>query len=173
VPFLSIDLYAQVDRGAVKKIPLRATQSDSRIYREVTALSRLKHRFIVRYCTTWVEISENTPPGSPENSDDTSSDAFTPEGLTSVPQNRSRSSDRISFDLADLDSIDSGSHSSFPSIHFSGTSSPKTDEEDDSGEGNDDLFGLDTPRRPRTPPPRISRTLFIQMVSGCLHFSFW
>jgi translation initiation factor 2-alpha kinase 4 len=156
----------------VKKIPLRVMQSDSRIYREVTALSRLKHRFIVRYCTTWVEISENTPPGSPGNSDDTSSGAFTPDGLTSVPPQRSKSSDRISFDLADLDSMGSGSHSSFPSIHFSGTSSPRTDEEDDSGEAIDDLFALDTPRRPRTPPPRISHTLFIQMVSGCLYFSF-
>jgi translation initiation factor 2-alpha kinase 4 len=164
-------LLAQADCTTVKKIPLRATQSDNRIFREVTALSRLSHRFIVRYYTTWVETTERTRHGSPGNSD--SSGSPRSEGMTSVPYSlsrRNRSSDRISFDLDDLDSMGSGSKSSFPSIHFSGTSTPKTDDEDESGGGIDDLFGLDTPSgRPRTPPPRVSRTLYIQMVgmSGC------
>jgi translation initiation factor 2-alpha kinase 4 len=49
---------------AVKKIRLKTQQSDSKIFREVNALSRLSHRFIVRYFTTWVETSENTNPAS-------------------------------------------------------------------------------------------------------------
>ncbi|KAF9445879.1 Serine/threonine-protein kinase [Macrolepiota fuliginosa MF-IS2] len=46
---------------AVKKIRLKTQQSDTKIFREVNALSRLSHRFIVRYYTTWVETSENHP----------------------------------------------------------------------------------------------------------------
>lgn len=48
---------------AVKKIRLKTQQSDTKIFREVNALSRLSHRFIVRYYTTWVETSENTSGG--------------------------------------------------------------------------------------------------------------
>jgi translation initiation factor 2-alpha kinase 4 len=44
---------------AVKKIRLKTQQSDTKIFREVNALSRLSHRFIVRYYTTWVETSES------------------------------------------------------------------------------------------------------------------
>ncbi|EKM74744.1 hypothetical protein AGABI1DRAFT_109872 [Agaricus bisporus var. burnettii JB137-S8] len=44
---------------AVKKIRLKTQQSDTKIFREVNALSRLSHRFIVRYFTTWVETSES------------------------------------------------------------------------------------------------------------------
>ncbi|KXN81004.1 Serine/threonine-protein kinase gcn2 [Leucoagaricus sp. SymC.cos] len=49
---------------AVKKIRLKTQQSDTKIFREVNALSRLSHRFIVRYYTTWVETSENAVSGS-------------------------------------------------------------------------------------------------------------
>ncbi|KAF5387415.1 hypothetical protein D9757_007773 [Collybiopsis confluens] len=48
---------------AVKKVRLRTTQSD-KIFCEVNALSRLSHRFIICYYTTWVEtssISRRTP----------------------------------------------------------------------------------------------------------------
>lgn len=48
---------------AVKKIRLKTQQSDTKIFREVNALSRLSHRFIVRYYTTWVETNENTSGG--------------------------------------------------------------------------------------------------------------
>ena len=41
----------------VKKVRLKSTQSD-KILREVNALSRLSHRNIVRYYTTWVEMAE-------------------------------------------------------------------------------------------------------------------
>jgi len=140
-------------------------QSDSRIFREVNALSRLSHRFIVRYYTTWVETSERMSSAASDSSDyEIKSD----DGMTSVPQSKEKygaSSDRLSFDLSDLDDMGSGSKSSFPSIHFSSSSSPKIDEEDDSGGAFGDLFGPEPPvdLQPIT-PPKISRTLYIQMV---------
>lgn len=76
---------------AVKKIRLKTQQSDTKIFREVNALSRLSHRFIVRYFTTWVETSENTNPSSsaaPSASVSSSDDSLnhgvtTPSPLTS------------------------------------------------------------------------------------------
>lgn len=43
---------------AVKKVRLKTMQNDNKIMREVNALSRLNHRFIVRYYTTWIEVVE-------------------------------------------------------------------------------------------------------------------
>ncbi|KAF8655998.1 hypothetical protein AX16_002818 [Volvariella volvacea WC 439] len=63
---------------AVKKIKLRAFQADTRIFREVNALSRLSHRNIVRYYTTWLETSE---PMSTVVSDESGTD----EGTMSIP----------------------------------------------------------------------------------------
>lgn len=40
---------------AIKKIKLRSGDTDARIFREVTTLSRLNHRYIVRYYATWLE----------------------------------------------------------------------------------------------------------------------
>jgi eukaryotic translation initiation factor 2-alpha kinase 4 len=146
-------------------------QSDSRIFREVNALSRLSHRFIVRYYTTWVETLERTSP-TPSESDDSDREMTSVGGTTPMVKSKAKTrgaSDGISFDLADLDSMGSDSKSSFPSIHFSRSSSPKTDEESDSEDGFGNLFGTeppDTPSdfRPVTPPPRVFRTLYIQMV---------
>ena len=53
----------------VKKICLKTMQSNTKIFREVNALSRLSHRNIVRYYTTWVETSD---PQSTVASDDSS-----------------------------------------------------------------------------------------------------
>lgn len=149
----------------VKKIKLRATQSDSKIFREVNALSRLNHRFIVRYYTTWVESAEpSSVAGSGADSD----------SGTSVPQSREPSwsgdSDPFQFDLDDLGG--SGSRHSFPSIRFTRSGSPESTSSDDpeSDEAfDDDPFmpvELRLKRRSATPsqPPPISRTLYIQMV---------
>jgi eukaryotic translation initiation factor 2-alpha kinase 4 len=146
-------------------------QSDSRIFREVNALSRLSHRFIVRYYTTWVETLERASP-TVSDSDDSDREMTSVGGTTSMVNAKAKrrgASDGISFDLVDLDAMGSDSKSSFPSIHFSRSSSPKTDEESDSDDGFGDLFGseqLETPSnfRPVTPPPRVFRTLYIQMV---------
>ncbi|KAJ6607583.1 kinase-like domain-containing protein [Mycena sp. CBHHK59/15] len=152
---------------AIKKIRLSTMQSDTKIFREVNALSRLSHRFIVRYFTTWVETAEAA---SAAASDESGTESGTEDGMTSVPDSKSSerrffSGGRITFDLGDLDDIGSGSRSSFPSIHFSRSSSPRTDD----GEGNETDSDMDlsieeeSPETPPTPPPVLSRTLYIQM----------
>jgi translation initiation factor 2-alpha kinase 4 len=156
---------AELTSSTVKKIRLRTAGSDSRIFREVNALSRLSHRFIVRYYTTWIEMSE---PLSRTASDTSDSETGTEEGMTSVPQSKDLtgdSNDGISFRLEDLDDYESVSKSSFPSIHFTRSSSPKTDEDDESDEAIGNFFYPSTPRefQPST-PPQLSRTLYIQMV---------
>ncbi|KAJ7702683.1 kinase-like domain-containing protein [Mycena rosella] len=155
---------------AVKKIRLSTMQSDTKIFREVNALSRLSHRFIVRYFTTWVETAEAA---SAAVSDDSGADS---DGMTSVPNSTSErrisSSDHIAFDafdafdLGDLDEVGSGSRSSFPSIHFSRSSSPRTDdgEGDETDSDGDPVFGeLSSSDEPPPTPPVLSRTLYIQM----------
>lgn len=160
---------------AVKKIRLRTEKMDSKIFREVNALSRLSHRFIVRYYTTWVEESDGfisaTSSDNESDSDFGSTDVSEYEGLTSVPFAQ-RSINGISVDLDDLDEeFGSGSRSSFPSIHFSRSSSPYDDSSGDTEEASEDVFELDsipvggltitTPKA--TQPPKVTRTLYIQM----------
>lgn len=173
----------------VKKVKLRTTQRDSKIFREVNALSRLSHRFIVRYYTTWVETSE---PESTAASSGSASETNTDEGdaMTSVPNSsRSNSTEehhasfngRFSIDLNDLDDLGgSGTQSSFPSIHFGGSASSEEKASDSSGstENSNDpfgnLFSKDSSAdhiefrsvRPKT-PPLVARTLYIQMVRQC------
>ncbi|EGN94241.1 hypothetical protein SERLA73DRAFT_126224 [Serpula lacrymans var. lacrymans S7.3] len=123
---------------AVKKVRLRTSQSDTKIFREVNALSRLSHRFIVRYYTTWVETSEiaSTAPSSGSDSDDSGTES----GMTSVPHSERRgNSDPFSIDLDDLDDYGSGTQSSFPSIHF--TRSDLTEKDEDEEDDSDDPFG--------------------------------
>ncbi|CCM05314.1 uncharacterized protein FIBRA_07528 [Fibroporia radiculosa] len=153
---------------AVKKVRLRATQSDNKIFREVNALSRLNHRFIVRYYTTWVETAE---PASTAASSASDRDTETEDGMTSVPQSKSGfgmkgdgSGDPFSIDLDDLGS---GSRHSFPSIHFTRSGSATIEKTSEGTSDSDDafgsLFGPKSSSRPTTPPPTISRTLYIQM----------
>ncbi|KAJ7186042.1 hypothetical protein C8R46DRAFT_937688 [Mycena filopes] len=149
---------------AVKKIRLTTTLSDTKIFREVNALSRLSHRFIVRYFTTWVETAEAVSASASDDDSDESSgteDGFgvgrrtTFGGRGNMPKRKaltrrahaenerisSSSSDHfVAFDMADLDDMGSGSRSSFPSIHFSRSraSSPHTDDGEGEGEGDED-----------------------------------
>ncbi|OBZ78007.1 Serine/threonine-protein kinase gcn2 [Grifola frondosa] len=153
---------------AVKKIKLRGMQSD-KIFREVNALSRLNHRFIVRYYTTWVETSE---PPSTAVSSDSEHNSGTADGMTSVPVSKSRSSPDDPFTI-DLDDLGSESRHSFPSIHFTRSNSTNvegSDNENDSSDSEDDAYedlfrrsGNAKIGRPSTPPPTTSRTLYIQM----------
>ncbi|KAI0066910.1 Serine/threonine-protein kinase [Artomyces pyxidatus] len=156
---------------AVKKVRLRATKGDNKIFREVNALSRLSHRFIVRYYTTWVESSESSSTSA--SSDDSNSDSDTADGpMTSVRNGVKKREVSDPFRI-DLDDLDSHSRSSFPSIHFTGSNESKTDESDgdvDSDEPIPDMFQrgpADTSIMsaiPRTPlPTPVSRTLYIQM----------
>ncbi|KAI9461114.1 hypothetical protein HD554DRAFT_2206776 [Boletus coccyginus] len=156
---------------AVKKIRLRTDQSDTKIYREVNALSRLSHRFIVRYYTTWVETVEVVSSG-PSSSSDTASDSGTEGNMTSVPHSfeRREKSDPFSIDLDDLDDYGgSGSRSSFPSIHFtrSDVQDGKDEDDDDSddGDGFAHLFASEYGEDVDVKlPPVLPRTLYIQMV---------
>ncbi|KIL60768.1 hypothetical protein M378DRAFT_906708 [Amanita muscaria Koide BX008] len=176
---------------AVKKIRLRASQKDTKIFREVNALSRLSHRFIVRYYTTWVETSEITSavPSDDEGAEDDE------DGLTSVPNSGSGAKENgsgshpltsggFSIDLSDLDG--SQSRWSFPSIHFSRSRSPESGESSGSGSCGSDgangdgsgssseeinrghLKGLFAKKTTMlqglmTPPLVMTRTLYIQM----------
>jgi len=147
---------------AVKKIRLKTLQKDNKIFREVNALSRLSHRFIVRYYTTWVETSEvaHEAESTVVSEDEGDEEEGGEDGLTSVPGSsvdaagkrkltNGHSSDHssgtgdlflgggFSINLDDLDEI-SGSHSksSFPSIHFSRSMSPESGESSGSENGS-------------------------------------
>jgi hypothetical protein len=150
----------------VKKIRLKTMQSDTKIFREVNALSRLSHRNIVRYYTTWVETSE---PDSMVASDDSSAEFASEDGRTSVPETSERHlpiNGGFYINIEDFDDH-SGSRSSFPSIHFGKSSSPGTSGEDSS---EDDGFGSlfrsasSGSAASLAAPPTLSRTLYIQMV---------
>ena len=148
-------------------------QSDTKIFREVNALSRLSHRNIVRYYTTWVETSD---PESTVASDDSSSEFVTEDGRTSVPETSERHlpiNGGFYINIEDFDDL-SVSRSSFPSIHFGRSGSPGTSGEDSSEDnGFGSLFrSASSGSAPSLAgPPTLSRTLYIQMVR-CFHLSF-
>lgn len=158
----------------VKKVRLRTPNTDNKILREINALSRLSHRFIVRYYTAWFEDSESA---SATVSSDGSGDD-TADGVTSVLSGihrRDGSSDPFSIDLDDLGS-GSRSTTSFPSIHFTGSGSGGSDGDIDGDDTEADDLGemFEAPRNdsavinvvPRTPPASRPRTLYIQMVGS-------
>jgi len=94
---------------AVKKIRLKTQKSDTKIFREVNALSRLSHRFIVRYFTTWVETHEtqNVSSATPSVSGVSSGDIETSFGVrTTLPRSRSSLNDVEDGDDEDGDEID-------------------------------------------------------------------
>ena len=78
-----------VNISSVKKIRLKSAQSD-KIFREVNALSRLSHRNIVRYYTTWVETAEPDAHVASDDSsiesgtDDTAADRLFGSGLNGI-----------------------------------------------------------------------------------------
>ena len=156
----------------VKKIRLKTMQSDTKIFREVNALSRLSHRNIVRYYTTWVETSD---PESAVASDDSSAE-FVAEDGTSVPETSERHlpiNGGFYINVEDFDDL-SVSRSSFPSIHFGRSSSPGTSGEDSSeDDGFSSLFKSASSGSvpPLAAPPTLSRTLYIQMVR-CFYLPF-
>lgn len=114
-------------------------QSNSKISCEVNALSRLSHRFVISYYTTWVEITE---PTSTTASDDSSAESTDKDGMTSVSHamsNGDQLNGGFSINIEDFDDL-SKSRSSFPSNHFDRSTSP-TGEDTSSGDEGDDSFG--------------------------------
>ena len=152
----------------MKKIRLRTMQSDTKIFREVNALSRLSHRNIVRYYTTWVETSD---PQSTAASDDLGSEIVTEDGRTSVPETSERHlpiNGGFYIDIEDFDDL-SVSRSSFPSIHFgrsgsTGTTSPEEDSNEDDGFGSLFRSASSESAPSLVAPPTLSMTLYIQMA---------
>lgn len=164
---------------AIKKVKLRGTENDEKIFREVNALSRLNHRHIVRYYATWLETvhrkrrdsSAGWDSGEDDDDDDdtTDSDTTASRKKPRVVNDQFDEENMLGYDLNDL-TVHSKSRSgrSFPSIHFGEETSSKSimaDDEDDEGEGSETEEEPDrsvTLARPR-PVPRI---LYIQMVSS-------
>ena len=94
---------------AVKKIRLKTQKSDTKIFREVNALSRLSHRFIVRYFTTWVETNEiqNVSSATPSVSGVSSGGIETSFGFrTTLPRSRPSLNGDEDAEDEDGDSID-------------------------------------------------------------------
>ena len=174
-----------VHTPSVKKIRLKSTQSD-KIFREVNALSRLSHRNIVRYYTTWVETAE--PDVQVTSSDDSSAEYDTEERdfKTSVPPgtpikaNHQPINGGFHVNIEDFDDL-SLSGMSFPSIHFgisnSAGGSEGSGEDSTSSEEQDGFAGLFKSGKsisgsksiravsPTPTAPVMTRTLYIQMVS--------
>ena len=156
----------------VKKVRLRTPNTDNKILREINALSRLSHRFVVRYYTAWFEDLElaSATVSSDDSGDDTATSVLS--GIT----RRDGSSDPFGIDFDDLGS-ESRSSTSFPSIHFTGSGSGASEGSDGDIDGDEteaDELGemFEAPRNgsavinvvPRTPPVPRPRTLYIQMV---------
>ena len=142
----------------VKKVRLRTT--DAKIFREIDALSRLSHRNIVRYYTTWVETSEtdhsaNASDDSSLSGTPTTSAPFSPSSPYSsdgsplyqtnalahrTPAQKGKSTQYqpinggMIVDMDDFDDI-SESGASFPSIRFERSRSRS--QEDDSSPDED------------------------------------
>ncbi|KAI5119391.1 hypothetical protein M0805_005934 [Coniferiporia weirii] len=155
---------------AVKKIKLRTAQGDNKIFREVNALSRLSHRYIVRYYTTWLEESEPTSSNvSSDSEQDGSGDVDVDDQTAGASIARTASgeesfNDPTSIDLNDLVLKEDNRTSSFPSIHF--TSGDVADDSSDEEEANSTHL-VEQIKQNRlgivTPPPLVRRTLYIQM----------
>ena len=147
---------------------LRTPNTDNKILREINALSRLSHRFIVRYYTAWFEDSELLSMAA--SSDDSGDE--TADGITSVLGGNHRHDGSSDPFVIDLDELGSGSHSStsFPSIHFTGSGAGAAEGSDGDIDGDDidaDDLGemFEAQRNGSAVISAVPRTLYIQMVS--------
>ncbi|KAF8580136.1 Serine/threonine-protein kinase [Ramaria rubella] len=148
---------------AVKKIKLlQNTQDDEKIFREVKLLSRLQHRHIVRYYTTWLETPDETASESSSNSDHSSD-----TGSEETSRQPSVDDDFFAIDLDDMTTRSVSQSTSFPSIHFSRESSERLSSMDDPDSGSEDGSGSLSPSLSRYPEKEsftpAHRVLYIQM----------
>ncbi|KZT51783.1 kinase-like protein [Calocera cornea HHB12733] len=157
---------------AIKRIKLRASDSESRILREVNALSQLNHRHIVRYITCWLEdlSVEDSDQSGHSDSSQSSDKPGRARRMSSLPDDE----DLFRIKDSDFDSDhDLTKTQSFPSIVFakddddeaSGTSSP-----DESSDAETSIEGGSSRRLFRSatvvqksPKPSVERILYIQM----------
>jgi eukaryotic translation initiation factor 2-alpha kinase 4 len=144
----------------VKKVRLKTEQNDNKIMREVNALSRLNHRFIVRYYTTWIETTD--APSSAASDDSSAESSEATASYADTTNHDQTDFDNSAFETTgylggsphgpinggftvtteDFDALDaavSQSSSSFPSIHFENSQSPVNSDGSDM-EDFDNLF---------------------------------
>lgn len=150
----------------VKKIKLlQNTQDDEKIFREVKLLSRLQHRHIVRYYTTWLETPDRSASESSSNRDGSSE-----AGSEETSRQQDIEDDPFAIDLDDLTSRSQSKSTSFPSIHFSRGSSERLSSMDDPDSGSEVGSGSLSPVLSRYTEkqalPSSQRILYIQMVSS-------
>ncbi|KAJ1309999.1 hypothetical protein OPQ81_006755 [Rhizoctonia solani] len=152
---------------AVKKIRLRGAD-DAKIYREITALSKLSHRFIVRYYTAWLETLQSGA-NSPTDSDGSTVSSDT-TGEAQTVTNDSSTDAAVLFNLDDLPPPGSSPYTgtSFPGIHFRENSQSQSRSshgfDDSSDEDEDDSPALAAPTQVKVPTPKANpRILYIQM----------
>ena len=173
VRFSPLLWFTVIDKSTVKKIRLRTAQGDNKIFREVNALSRLSHRYIVRYYTTWLEESEPTSSNvSSDSGDDGSEGSSDHTAGISMNKTPDFDDDPTSFDINELVLHEDTQTSSFPSIHF--TSGDVADDSSDEEESSKQL--VEQMKNTRlgfvTPPSLVRRTLYIQMVKNPVLFCF-
>lgn len=149
---------------AVKKIRLRGAD-DAKIYREINALSKLSHRYIVRYYTTWLETLQSGA-NSPTDSDGSSASSDSTEAPETLTGDSSNDAETL-FNLDDLPPPGSSPYTgtSFPGIHFRESSQSRSRSShgfDDSSEEEEEE--APAPTQLKTTVPKINpRILYIQM----------
>jgi translation initiation factor 2-alpha kinase 4 len=114
--------------------------------REVLALSRLHHAFVVRYFTAWVETSEETDNVETDETSYPIEDAASDDGFSSDGDWMTSSGGRrISDSLSDI------------VFEMSGAGGDLVREPDD------DISAISIPARKHSPHIELPRVLFIQM----------
>ncbi|KAJ1822428.1 eukaryotic translation initiation factor 2-alpha kinase, partial [Coemansia sp. RSA 2599] len=124
---------------AIKKIKLdaRDTESNRKIFREVTTLSRLHHQNVVRYYTTWVEDMEERFAGIPEEDSELSS----ARGLVSTDDDDEEQFASSGFALAGAGTT---SMSPWSSEDDDNDDSDDNDDNDDNDDGSSGSSGTDS-----------------------------
>jgi eukaryotic translation initiation factor 2-alpha kinase 4 len=148
---------------AIKKIRLRQRENDDKIFREVTALAKLSHRFIVRYYTSWIEIADGSGSTSEDDSDTSESQGNIDDTVT-MSRSNSKTGDIFQVDLDDL-TRGSQRQDSFPGIYFGNSNDSIASDDDDSGSSDSEEAGERTLTAKKTIPPS---TLYIQMVESTI-----
>ena len=127
-------------------------------------LSRLSHRHIVRYYTTWLETPDGTVSESSSGHDGSSG-----PGSEETSRQLELNNGIFTFNLDDLTTRSQNRSASFPSIHFSRESSGHLSSMDDQESGSEDDSDSASPILSRSTQQKLPiashRMLYIQMVT--------